>query len=127
MSQPLERTDLNSILNGDKLKEQYINELIHLCKSDDNVNEVIRKFNVTDTFLKDVFHRLQSIGAGQNAGGHYVPASSLAYAPTLRFLLNHFDGENFSINNYDHYNSNLFIAHRLIRYFEKGEVGELKF
>ncbi len=127
LSKPLDRTNIRVLLDRQQTREKYLDELLDLCKSDENVFYLIKTFDITDCFLKTIFHALEKICAGQYAGGHYVPASSITYASTLKFLLNHFDGQNFSIKNYDHYNSSLFIAHRLIMYFDKGETGEVKF
>jgi hypothetical protein len=108
-------------------QEKLITELIKLAKIDDNVAAVIEKMGATDRDLQDIYHMLQSNGAGQYASGHYVAASSLVYWQPLYFLLYHFDKGQFKIKDYDNRNSQLFIANRLIEYFQNGETGDVRF
>ena len=46
-------------------------------------------FKATRETLIELYKMLRMAGAGQWAGGHYVPASALAYPHTLRYLLEH--------------------------------------
>lgn len=85
------------------------------------------EYKADNKILRALYEKLTVIGCGQYAGGHYVAASSLVYASTLRFLLYHFNGENFSINSWNNYNSSLFISDRLIKYFGRGESGEVNY
>ena len=116
---------MNQLLETANSQDKALNNLIRLCKDDENVSYVINKYSVTDKKLKDLYYILTTNGAEQYARGHLVAASSLACAYTLKFLLDHFDGEYFTINNKDKYNSSLFISDRLTQYFEKSEHGEI--
>lgn len=103
-----------------------VDELIDLAESDEYVRIVMDEYGANRQTLKELYNRLVLVGAGQYAKGHYVAASSLVYPLTLKFLLEHFDGKKFSINNWDDNNSAMYIANRLIDYFKKNKVGEVK-
>jgi hypothetical protein len=126
LSTPLTDNTISNVLASSKLKGHALDDLIALCKSDENVAYVINEFGIDDMFLKNLYGKLISTGAGQYAGDHFVAASSLAYAYSLKFLLDHFDGEAFHVSNHDARNSSLLVCARLIRYFKNGEAGPLE-
>ena len=103
-----------------------LEKLMDLCYSFDLTRDVISKYGVDRTYLKRLYHRLLSLGAGQYVRGHFVAASCFAFASPLEFILGHYDGENFSIRGYDDYNSGLFISFKLVEYFRRGGSGPVK-
>ncbi|MEZ4888029.1 MAG: hypothetical protein R3E32_25100 [Chitinophagales bacterium] len=108
-------------------KNDFLDELINIGESDEYVKLVCSEFGANRSTLKEIYSLLLRAGAGQYAGGHYVAASSLVYPLTLKFLLENYDGKQFSIDNWSSYNSLLFIANRLIEYFENREMSEVKY
>ncbi|HDY68797.1 MAG TPA: hypothetical protein ENH85_13530 [Candidatus Scalindua sp.] len=104
-----------------------IDELIDLAYSDEYVLRVLEDYDGNRETLRNLYNKLVLTGAGQYAGGHYIAASSLVYPQTLKFLLKNYKGPDFAINDLDARNSAIFIAHRVIEYFEKGEVGEVTY
>lgn len=126
LSVPVNTKDTQDILFYLDKKEKYLDELIELCLADEYIAMVMSQYNANGQTLKELYSLLCSAGAGQYAGGHFVAASSLAFPLTLRFLLEHYNDGIFSIKGYDNYNSTLFIAYRLIQYFENGEVGTIE-
>ena len=122
--------DSNDILNfqeRDKVLNENFNMLFEICQSDKNVNLLLEKNKIDSATLKEIYNLLKRYGSGQYAGGHYVAASSLVFPSTLQFLLEHYKGNKFEIKEYDEKNSALFIVTILLKYFEKGEVGEVKY
>jgi uncharacterized membrane protein YhaH (DUF805 family) len=103
-------------------------ELFEFCESDENIRTVMNKYKANKQVLKDIYNDLLYAGAGQFAGGYYVPTSSLVNDTTLKFLLEYYNKEKkcFSIYDMDKINSKMFIAYRLIKYFENGGKGEVK-
>jgi len=124
LSQPF---DFNNLFQNGATSKNHLDELISIARADSSVKSLLDENNVDDSFLKELYSQLVLAGAGQYASGHYVAASSIVFAYTLKFLLKHFDGERFSIRGYDHYNSSLFIANRLYDYFKNGETTEIKY
>ena len=126
LTKRIDITDVYKLTSSEE-KESALNELVDICYSDEYVKMVMDDYNKDGQTIKELYSKLTLIGAGQYAGGHYVAASSLVFPLTLKFLLEHYNNDTFSINDWDNYNSSLFIAHRLIEYFEKGEVGEVTY
>ena len=126
LSKPRNTKDTQDILCYLDKKQEYLNELIELCLADEYIAMVVSQYNANGQTLKELYSLLCRAGAGQYAGGHFVAASSLAFPLTLKFLLEHYNDGSFSIKGYDDYNSMLFIAYRLIQYFENGEVGTIE-
>jgi hypothetical protein len=127
LAKPLEASNILNALSHTRNRKHHLDELIKICKSDESVELVMLNFGASEETLKDIYSNLLNIGAGQYAGGHYVAASSLAYPLTLKFLLSHYKEGSFEIRDYDEINSAMFIAYRLIEYFERGETGEVEY
>jgi|AVFP01.1.fsa_nt_gi hypothetical protein len=125
LSKPLDTRDIFKIATQGNKKDKDLDELIDIAESDEYVKMVMNEYRADRQTLKDLYSKLTLVGAGQYAKGHYVAASCLVYPLTIKYLLEHFDGENFSINGWDDKNSTMHIAYRLIEYFEKGETGEV--
>jgi len=81
------------------------------CNRNPDVHKVMAEFNVTRESLIEIYNELVKAGAGQWAGGHYVPVSALAYPNTLRYLLEHPENGKDSM---------LHKAASLVMYFEAG-------
>jgi hypothetical protein len=126
LAAPLKTQDMFKMATQGSKKDYYLDELIDITESDQFVKMVMTEYNADRQTLKELYNKLILIGAGQFTKGHYVAASSLVYPLTLKFLLKHYDGQDFSINEWDDKNSAMYIANRLIEYFEKGEVGEVE-
>ncbi len=94
-------------------KEKALDELLKLCESDKYVSLVTSRYGANRDVLVDIYNKLLLYGAGQWADGHWVPASSLAYAYNIDYLL------------HKYYNNDLSheIALRMVKYFQRGEVG----
>jgi len=126
LSKPFDSRDIIQMATQGNKKNEVLDELIDIAESDEYVKIVMNDYLADRQKLKELYRRLTLVGAGQYSGGHYVAASSVVYPLTLKFLLEHFDGENFSINGWDANNSAMHIAYRLIEYFKKGETGEIR-
>lgn len=126
LAKPLNR-DILTMSKDIGEKEVILNQLIALCTEDELAVLVMSNVGATEQTLMNIYHKLRDCGAGQYVAGHYVAASSLAFLPTLTFLVYHFKEGEFSIKGYDAYNSGLFVADRLITYFQKGEVDALRY
>lgn len=97
-----------------------LDALLSLCESDRAVGHVITQRGVSREEMKELYHMLLVGGAGQWTSGHFVPASTLAFAQTLDYAVRTLvkpagpkpDGEKV-----------VRVAVRLIEYFERNEVG----
>lgn len=107
-------------------KEGAFEELLDICACDDLVRFVMTRYEADNNTLRDLFDKLCRNGAGVLVGGHYVAASSLAFPLPLKFLLEHYREGAFVIRDYDDHDSSLFVANRLVQYFELGETGEVR-
>ena len=84
-SQGLSESDLMyAMLDKPKKAEE---QLLDLCENDKQLSKIIEKYNSNRNELRKIYHDLKVSGAGQWVGGHYCPASALAFVPTLEFVL----------------------------------------
>jgi hypothetical protein len=123
LAKPFPLNDPLSIVKSGAIKNNHLRTLIELVKSDQMILRTLNSYNASDQTIIEIYDLLCRFGAGQYKKGHYVAASSVAYASTLAYLLEHFQNGSFCIYGYDQYNSGMYITNRLIKYFEKGEVG----
>lgn len=93
-------------------KELALEDLFKLCESDRRLREIMDEHRVDRESLREFYWSLMANGAGQWVGGHFVPASALAYGFPLLFLL-----ENTGTLPWSQ------ICILLIEYFERNEVG----
>lgn len=96
--------------------EQALDDLFDLCESDPYVSVVMQNHDADKDKLRKGYRELIRAGAGQWAKGHYVPVSSLVYPLTLDYLLRNLDKDKDDF---------LYVAHRLLTYFQKGEIGKI--
>lgn len=94
-----------------RLADSAEDELFEYCESQPAVKAVMEEFQVSRKDLKKIYSQLIEAGAGQWSCGHWVPASALAYAESLKYVLSRreSDLEETSFN--------------LIMYFEHGSFG----
>ena len=125
LSKPIDYSDLSSLVASSK--NEPVDRLIELCLSDELNVELIKKYGAEKNTLKELYHKLTINGAGQFIKGHLVSASSLVYPATLTFLLHHFENGKFQVNDWDDYNSSLFVVNRLLNYFKTNKISELTY
>lgn len=90
-----------------------LNALLDYCKSQPEIQNIMKEFQVSHEDLKELYYELIKVGAGQWTCGHYVAASALAYPKSLRYLLAR---KGYDISE---------IAFNIIMYFEKGSALEV--
>lgn len=120
--------DANDILNqaiqnitrGKTLnkRELYIEQLLTLLAKDIHTTNLLAEYGKTFDDVRKIISQLELFGAGQIVKGHYVAVSSIAFIKQLQFILQHWNGENFMIENLDSKNSNMKVVYILIRSFE---------
>jgi len=95
--------------------------LYALVEGDPSLGEIMRRYGATGQTLKKIYGTLRVMGAGQWVRGHWVPASALAFGPSLTFVLE-------STRNGQDRDEQLwtYVAFRLITYFERGEIGTIE-
>ena len=108
--------DFQSMMSSSNKREKATEDLIDLAFEDNNNTEVIKKYKITRKNLKKKFEELMIAGAGQDAGGHFVAASSIVYAQTLIFLYDKKLTKGMSPQ---------VKAYALIEYFEEGKSGHV--
>lgn len=114
-SQPTSMGQLLSSYNNNN-NAKY--ELFNLIESDNNLKKIMMKYSANRETLNHVYRSLDLCGAGRWARNHWVPASSLAFIPTLDFVLRHSDSSSTDVW--------MEVGHRLITYFEGNEVGVIR-
>jgi hypothetical protein len=111
---------MNSMAHGKTLnkRELYVEQLLTLLASDKHTTNLLTEYEKTFDDIRKIISKLELTGAGQIVKGHYVAVSSIAFLGQLRVILEHWDGENFKIDNLDSLNSNMKMVHHLIQSFE---------
>jgi hypothetical protein len=82
--------------------------LLDFCEAQPEIQAIMSEFRVSRENLKGLYAQLVLAGAGQWRCGHWVPASSVAYPESLRYLLARRDGDGAET------------AWNLLMYFEQG-------
>lgn len=123
LSKPTDYSSLSSLVASSK--NQSIDKLIELCLSDELNVEILKRYNADNDSLKEIYDKLTLNGAGQYVKGHLVSASSIVYPTTLTFLLHHFKNGEFQVNDWNDYNSSLYITDRLLKYFKTNKLSDL--
>ena len=108
--------DFQSMMSSSNKREKATEDLIDLTFEDKNNTPVIEKYKKTRKNLKKKFQELMIAGAGQDAGGHFVAASSIVYAQTLIFLYDKKLTKGMGQET---------IAYALIEYFEQRKTGSV--
>jgi hypothetical protein len=110
-------------LSGSKAsaREMAKSALFDLIEGDPMLRGAMEKYRATRSELSEIYRYLILSGADQWAGGHYVPASALCYGATLEFVLQRLRyGQGSPRDVWEP------VAFRLLRYFERGEVGHVR-
>ena len=106
-----------TVEGGQSEKEKDATRLLDLVESDSDLCLILQRYGATRKVLERLYSELCVVGAGQWAGGHFVAASSLAFGPTLDYLLRSAQaGVDFRG-----------VAYRLIVYFKSGETGIIEY
>jgi hypothetical protein len=79
--------DLSSMMKLRQEQAAALDQLIDLVQSDPQLSDVLLRFDAGPTDLRTAYSRLNAVGAGQWAAGHWVPASALAYSVPLTLVL----------------------------------------
>ena len=99
------------LLSGSDRSERALEALLDYCEVNPDTRKIMTEFNASRGPLLDLYHNLLKAGAGQWAGGHYVPVSALAHSHTLKYLLQHPSSGRDALNQK---------AYNLIAHFETG-------
>lgn len=105
------------MVNQNKNEKDLLNSLFELLEKDKFTMQLLHNHDRNFDDLRKIIEKLKLNGAGQIVKGHYVPVSSIAFLDTLQILLQYWNGENFEVDNFDDYNSNLFIANKMLTAF----------
>ena len=108
--------DFQSMMSSSNKREKATEDLIDLAFEDKNNTPVIKEYKISRKNLKKKFQELMIAGAGQDAGGHFVAASSIVYAQTLIFLYDKKLTKGMGQET---------IAYALIEYFEQRKTGSV--
>jgi hypothetical protein len=96
----------------------HVDELIKLSLSNPIILLQLDRYRSNEQTLRQIYSKLTLV-AGVSFHGFYIPAASIVDPCSLMFLLEHFDGKQFSIKNYDAHNSSLYVADKLLSFFRK--------
>ena len=100
-----------------KIRTELMNDLFNLLEKDIQTDQLLKHYNCDFEDLRKIITTLEVNGAGQLIKGHYVPFSAISFLDTLQILLQYWNGENFQVNDFDEYNSNLFISNKMLTSF----------
>lgn len=89
-------------------EEILIDKYVNYCFNN-MVNDICKKFNLTPENLKEIYHKLTAMGAGQAVNGHYVALSVITFCTPLEFYIKAQKSEKIS---------SLEIVNILLDYFE---------
>ena len=119
-ARPLQKISqkLGRSIDPNKLMEEILSDsdrmdvaedaLLDYCEQQPAIQALLKEFQISRNDLKELYHQLIAVGAGQWACGHWVAASALAYPESLRYVLDRRE-ENIQET-----------AFSLIMYFEQG-------
>lgn len=99
---------VDEMLTGNDRRERAEQALLDYCEGESAIREIMAEHQLTRDDLKELYSQLVAVGAGQWACGHWVAASSIAYADALQYLLNRKDADRMGT------------AYNLIMHFERG-------
>ena len=68
-------------------KEQYLEEFLDLCVSDEGVKAVIDQYGLDKNDLREIYSNLLFGGLGQYIKGHFVALSTIAYYEPLLYVV----------------------------------------
>lgn len=83
----LEKTLGSPARSGGEDKEKALDELAGLLERDGVISRIMKDSGAGVDVLKEIFHTLETNGAGVWVGGRYVPAASLFTPEVLRYFL----------------------------------------
>lgn len=98
-------------------EEDALSKLWDLVEGDPDLARILRTHEADRARLNKLMRHLRVVGAGTWAGGHYVPASTFAFGPTLDYVLRHTGSADLSRADM------LEVAYRLTAYFQRGGTG----
>ena len=78
---------LKQMLDGFSERNEALSDYLDFCVSDKQIEFVMEHYEVSRSDLERIYHRLALHGLAIWIKGHYVAASSIAYAETLTFLI----------------------------------------
>lgn len=98
-------------------EEEALSKLWDLVEGDPDLSRILRAHNADRARLNKLMRHLRVVGAATWASGHYVPASTFVFGPTLDFVLRQTGSADLSRSDM------LEVAYTLIDYFQKGRTG----
>ncbi len=87
--QPGPESIAHELVSGSDRSQKALEALLDYCETNPDTRIVMAEFNASRGILIELYGNLLKAGAGQWAGGHYVPVSALAHSHTLRYILRH--------------------------------------
>ncbi|MGK7346076.1 MAG: hypothetical protein ACNS63_09740 [Candidatus Nitrospinota bacterium M3_3B_026] len=73
--------------SGGEDKEKALDELVDLLEKDTGISRIMKDNEAGVDALKEIFHTLETNGAGVWVGGRYVPAASLFTPEVLSYFV----------------------------------------
>ena len=106
-------------------------DLYSLCESDPILSSVMAAHGADRETLRAVYDTLMAAGAGGWVRGHFVAASTLAFACTLDYALQELGDESRSPLRSEHPDWSrrsilMHVAYKLLEYFEQSRAGPVE-
>jgi hypothetical protein len=110
---------VESLFHRHSASEAAEEELYAVIEGDPTLHAIIEKYAASRADLRNLYHLLIRSGAGQWAGGHWVPASAICYGFTLEFVLSTLHKQTLTRE------ACISAAIDLVEYFREGRVGRV--
>lgn len=99
--------------------KKYVDKLLVLLSTNKEFIHVLALHKADINDLKKIIDKLNSYGMAHIVRGNPLSVASIAFVDSLNFILEHWDGENFSIDGLNPSDSATRVGYNLTRYFEK--------
>jgi len=111
---------ISNFFDGDRSTElnNAILDLYYLAKKDPTTRPLLNKYKIDKNLFRDLYWLLIKHHFAGHRKGHYIPASTLVFGDTLEYVLRVKSNPNLSMDD---------AKYRVIRYFDRNEIGEIKF
>jgi len=110
---------VSNIFDGNRGSElnNAILDLYYLAKKDPTTRPLLNKYKIDKNSFIDLYWLLIRLRFAGHRKGHYIPASTLVFGDTLEYVLRVKSNPNLSMDD---------AKYRVMRYFDRNEIGEIK-
>ncbi len=112
-------TGIESLFQRSSVSKSAEEELYAVIEGDPALHSIMDRYAASRVDLRNLYNLLIRSGAGQWAGGHWVPASAIFYGFTLEFVMTTLHKQDLTKATCRS------AAFQLVEYFRTGKVGRV--